>query len=232
MQYILRIRLLRGERVREFILSPEQETAYLAACPDLLRDVATMLIDTGLRLSEALTLEWGDVQLEPPSGATYGFLTVRAGNSKSSRSRNVPLTPRVGDMLRQRGPAETGYVFARVDGSPYAATHLDQVHARVREALKLPVDFVLHSHRHGFGTLLGATGAGPYEIMKLMGHATISISQRYVHPSPEGLELAFGRMIGAKSPQESHNSESASESGLQVVANKSPGGEIRQTQRT
>jgi hypothetical protein len=53
--------------------------------------------------------------------------------------------------------------------------------------------------------------------MKLMGHATITISQRYVHPSPEGLELAFGRMIGAKSPQGPHNSESASENGLQLI---------------
>jgi len=216
-QRIPRIRLLRGERVREFILSPEQEATYLAACPDLLRDVATLLIDTGLRLSEALTLEWGDVQLQPPAGATYGFLTVRAGNSKSSRARNVQLSPQVVDMLRRRGPAETGYVFSYADGRPYAATHIDQVHARVRAALGLPVDFVLHSHRHGFGTRLGESGAGVYEIMKLMGDATITISQRYVHPSPEGLELAFGRMIGAKSPQGPHNSESASENGLQLI---------------
>jgi integrase len=212
-QRIPRIRLLRGERSREFILSSEQETAYLAACPELLRDVATLLIDSGLRLSEALTLEWGDVQLQPPSGAAYGFLTVRAGNSKSSRARNVPLSPRVADVLRRREPAEPGYVFSHLDGSPYAATHLDQVHARVRAALELPIDFVLHSHRHGFGSRLGATGAGAFDIMTLMGHSTIAISQRYVHPSPEGLELAFGRMIGAMSPQESHNPESASGNG-------------------
>jgi hypothetical protein len=32
--------------------------------------------------------------------------------------------------------------------------------------------------------------------MKLMGHSSVTVSQRYVYPSPEALELAFGRMIG------------------------------------
>jgi hypothetical protein len=30
--------------------------------------------------------------------------------------------------------------------------------------------------------------------MKLMGHSTVVVSQRYVHPSPEGMERAFERM--------------------------------------
>jgi hypothetical protein len=31
--------------------------------------------------------------------------------------------------------------------------------------------------------------------MRLMGHSNVTVSQRYVHPSPEAVELAFGRMI-------------------------------------
>jgi len=30
--------------------------------------------------------------------------------------------------------------------------------------------------------------------MKLMGHSTVTVSQRYIHPSPEAIELAVGRM--------------------------------------
>jgi hypothetical protein len=51
--------------------------------------------------------------------------------------------------------------------------------------LKLPTDFVPHSLRHTFGTRLGESGADAFTIMKLMGHSTITVSQRYVHPSPE-----------------------------------------------
>ena len=55
-------------------------------------------------------------------------------------------------------------------------------------------EFVLHSLRHTFGTRLGEAGADAFTIMKLMGHSTITVSQRYVHPSPESVELAFERL--------------------------------------
>jgi hypothetical protein len=37
----------------------------------------------------------------------------------------------------------------------------------------------------------GETGAEAYTICKLMGHSNILISQRYVHPTPERVEMAF-----------------------------------------
>ena len=39
----------------------------------------------------------------------------------------------------------------------------------------------------------GEAGADSFMIMRLMGHSTVTVSQRYVHPSPEGVELAFER---------------------------------------
>jgi site-specific recombinase XerD len=64
----------------------------------------------------------------------------------------------------------------------------------VRTLLKMPSDFVLHSLRHSFGTRLGESGADAFTIMRLMGHSTVTVSQRYVHPSPEAVELAYERM--------------------------------------
>ena len=52
-----RIRLLAGERSREFVLSFEQETKYLAKAEQPLQDVAALLLDTGLRVGEALQLQ-------------------------------------------------------------------------------------------------------------------------------------------------------------------------------
>lgn len=54
-------------------------------------------------------------------------------------------------------------------------------HVRVRELLKLPSDFVLHSLRHTYGPRLGEAGADAFTIMRLMGHCTVTVSQRYVH---------------------------------------------------
>jgi site-specific recombinase XerD len=49
-----RIRLLRGERNREFVLSQKLEPVYLGATPEPLKDVALLMIDTGVRVGEAV----------------------------------------------------------------------------------------------------------------------------------------------------------------------------------
>jgi integrase len=138
--------------------------------------------------------EWPQVKLEPAQGARFGYLTVLSGKAKSRRSRNLPLSERVVGVLKTWGPRERGYVFRREDGTPFPDSHLDQQHAHVRKLLKLPSDFVLHSLRHSFGTRLGESGADAFTIMRLMGHSTVTVSQRYVHPSPEAVELAFARL--------------------------------------
>jgi integrase len=189
-----RIRLLRGEVQREFVLSHEFEPIYLCALGAELYDIAVLLIDTGLRMKECLTLEWQAVHIEPIGAAAYGYLVVRSANSKNSKSRNVPLTARVVAMLKGRQPAKEGLVFRKPDGSALSQTWLNQQHAAVRELLNAPADFVPHSLRHTFGTRLGESGADAFTIMKLMGHSTITVSQRYVHPSPETVERAFGRL--------------------------------------
>jgi integrase len=53
-----RIRLLRGERNREFALSHWQESTYLEAAPQPLKDVAILILETGVRPGEAVHLKW------------------------------------------------------------------------------------------------------------------------------------------------------------------------------
>jgi integrase len=189
-----RIRLLRGERNREFVLGHKEERAYLNALKQPLRDIAVVLLDTGLRIGEVLSLEWRRVHLEPAKDAKYGYLTVSAKNAKNSKARNVPLTHLAAETLRRQLSEDSGYVFSRPDGSQLYQTWLNQQHSAVREALKLPNDFVLHSLRHTFGTRLGEAGADAFTIMRLMGHSSVAVSQRYVHPSPESMEAAVSRL--------------------------------------
>ena len=76
-------------------------------------------------------------------------------------------------------------------GRPYSPTHLDHQHKRVRDRLELSGEFVIHSLRHTFGTRLGESGADAFTIMKLMGHSSIVVSQRYVHPSTDAMQRAI-----------------------------------------
>ncbi len=56
-----RVQMLRGERHRERVITPEEEARYLAAAPALLCDVASVLVDTGMRPEECFRLRWESV---------------------------------------------------------------------------------------------------------------------------------------------------------------------------
>jgi integrase len=189
-----RIRLLSGEEAREFVLSYAQEKLYLEMAPVLLHDMGILMLDTGLRVGEAITLEWPEVHLTPAPDASLGYLKVRARHSKNSKPRNIPLTERAVAVLESRGPAKAGYVFHRDDGRPVYQTWLNQQHSDLRIRLKMPAEFVPHSFRHTYGTRLGESGADAFTIMRLMGHSSITVSQKYVHPSPETMERAVVRL--------------------------------------
>jgi integrase len=190
-----RIRLLRGERNREFVLSHRLERAYLATTPQPLRDVAILMLETAVRPGEAVKLRWSDVYLQPALHAELGYIAIRGGKSRNAK-RNLSLTARAAEMLRARkADAKSAWVFpGDSPGAPFLTSSLDHQHSEVRTALELPDDFVVHSLRHTMLTRLGEAGADAFTIMRIAGHSSVSVSQRYVHPTPEGLERAFERL--------------------------------------
>jgi integrase len=60
--------------------------------------------------------------------------------------------------------------------------------------MNLPWDAVLHSTRHTALTDLGAAGADAFTIQAVAGHASVTTSQRYVHPVSETLSRAFEKL--------------------------------------
>jgi integrase len=196
MDRVPRIRLLRGERNREFVLSHKLQPAYLEAAPQPLKDVAILILESGVRPGEAANLQWSDVHLLPAVHAKFGYITIRKGKSKNAK-RNLSLTATAAEMLSARkDAANSDWVFpGDSPEAPILGTSLDHQHKIVREALKLAqTDFVIHSLRHSMLTRLGESGADAFTIMRIAGHSSVTTSQRYVHPTPEGLERAFERL--------------------------------------
>jgi len=52
-------------------------------------------------------------------------------------------------------------------------TSLDHLHGKVRESLKMPADFVVHSLVHTMLTRLGMLGVDAFTIMKIAGHSAL-----------------------------------------------------------
>ena len=202
-QHVPRIKLLRGEKERSFVLSFTDEQTYLEMAPQPLRDAAILMLDTGLRVGEVVRLQWNDIHIQPVGAAAFGYLAVKDGKSKNAK-RTVPLTARVRTMLEERREREpfSLWVFAGDSAdAPILVTSLDHLHAKVtrpvvkgKRVYRFSKEFVLHSLRHTMLTRLGGAGADAFTIMKIAGHSSVTVSQRYVHPTPEAVERAFQRL--------------------------------------
>lgn len=206
-----RIRLLTGERTRDFVLQRKDEQRYLDVCLQPLKDVALLILDTGLRVGEALALTWGDVTLSPAAGKKFGFVQIRKGKTNNAK-RAVSLTPRATQMLtRRKAEAVNEWVFPGESlewaFKPDSLTHQ---HVKARVKLGLSDGFVLHSLRHTMLTRMGEAGADAFTIMRIAGHSSITVSQRYVHPSDDAMELAFEKLGIIRAQQEKASVENGS----------------------
>jgi integrase len=138
-----------------------------------------------------------------------GSLLVTRGKTESAR-RVIPMTPRVRSILHSRwntfSNPEEGWVWP----APTRSGHMEpssirKQHSRVfrglsKQALEKnekPVrPFVLYSLRHTFLTRLGQSGCDIWTLARIAGHASISISSRYVHPCQDMVLDAISRLGG------------------------------------
>ena len=130
-----------------------------------------LLMLTGCRCSEVLTLRWEDVALERNE--------VRLRDSKTG-PRVVPLSPAAARVLAGvPRPAGNPWVIAgREPGT--RLTHLAYYWYRVRERAGLD-DVRLHDLRHSFASRALALGEPLPMIGKLLGHSKIQTTARYAH---------------------------------------------------
>src|SRR5579859_4266012 len=73
-----KISLAKGERQRERVLTDSEVSIYLDACSEAWRDAATVMLGTGLRPSEVLSLRWERIHLN----RTGGLLQITEGKSR------------------------------------------------------------------------------------------------------------------------------------------------------
>jgi integrase len=203
------IRLLPGEKGHERVLTHKEEDAYLNAAPILLRQFASIILDAGMRPEEVCRMRYEHLHLEPVNGSRFGYLHNPSGKTKWAK-RNLSLTARVHGLLEMRweaaGKPKDGWVFpGSTDDGFLSYSTIDSQHSRTIAKLNVagsngekpqnPITpFRLYDLRHTFLTRLGEAGADPFTIQKIAGHASILISQRYVHPTPERLEDAFAKL--------------------------------------
>ncbi len=173
----VKVRLLRGENRRERVLTREEETKYLAAAPPLLKDVATLLFDLGLRPEECYRLTRDNFRDD-------SFVYIHEGKGSGSR-RKIACSERAKAILERR-LKKSRMVFP----APTKAGHINSssLKKQHRRALKESgVDsFVLYDIRHTAITRWSKK-TDPFTLRRVAGHTDLRTTERYVHVDDERL---------------------------------------------
>jgi integrase/recombinase XerC len=181
---------LRGEDTPEQLLDAVNRTDERQRHPWPERDLAVLALAlcAGLRLAELLSLR-------------VGSLTGRAGErrvevaGKGGRPRTVPVEPELDAVVVRyldsrrvkfgdRSVAGAAVLFVDRNGAPLQRGGLQYLvqscYRRAGIADRVPRGAQLHALRHTFATRLAEDGANASEIMRLLGHTSLTTSQGYI----------------------------------------------------
>ncbi len=140
-----------------------------------------------MRISEALALQLGDVELGPRSGRVL----IRPG--KGSKARATPLSAEARAALRAdldvRPAVSHERIFVSRSGRPLLACGAQRLisGAAQRAGIKTPV--TPHTLRHTFATRFLEQHAGDLRTLQdLLGHASLTTTGCYLHPSAQRVQ--------------------------------------------
>lgn len=163
--------------------SDQEQPAWIAA-----RDhaIAMLLYGCGLRISEALALTVGDLAADATSLRILG---------KGDKERQVPLLSIVRDAITSylaespyhSGVAASFPIFVGLRGKKLQAAIFSRTLQRIRREMGLPESLTPHALRHGFATHLLSRGAELRDIQELLGHVSLSTTQRYTRVDADRL---------------------------------------------
>ncbi|MGV6801585.1 MAG: tyrosine recombinase XerC [bacterium] len=164
------------------------------------RDVALIILlyGAGLRISEALALDWD----QAPFGDT---LTI---TGKGGKTRLVPVLPQINKAISEYKKALLAFgktthhpdgwtgggpppLFYSKTGKRLSARAVQRLLQQLRGALGLPATTTPHALRHSFATQLLANGGDLRAIQELLGHSSLAATQRYTAVDSEALRHTY-----------------------------------------
>ncbi len=178
---------MRSNELNFHVLTTEEERRYLMACPQPLQDVATIILETGMRPKEVYELKRQRVHLDK------GFLQV-VGAKTEAGNRKVWLSSRAAAVLRSRLERFTGDNLFPKGGIDHAdPTH--ELNDQHRTAIKnLGVSFRIYDCRHTLATRLLEDGIDLITLAAILGHSKLDQLKRYAHPSESRKSEAIRHM--------------------------------------
>ena len=170
-------------------LSDDEEMLLLLHCPDWLRDIVIVGLDSGLRPGNLVGLQCSWVQL----GQTHLHIPRELTKTKKL-SLTIPFTTRAADLIhRYLERAHSAHLFVSTAGQPYTCSEVNR--ALQRAAVKAGLrDICLYTLRHSFISRLVQAGVSLPEVATLAGHRDIRMTMRYAHLAPQYLRNSIAAL--------------------------------------
>lgn len=157
-----------NERVRW--LAPEEEAKLLSLLPQDTSAFCEILLHTGMRRGELLTLTKENVD------GDY----IRLWKTKTGKPRSVPMSARAKELVNQYVPFNLNISKINKDWNK----------AKKYMGLEHDADFVLHTLRHTTATRMLQRTGNIAIVQRMLGHAKIQTTMRYAHISDDQLLAA------------------------------------------
>jgi integrase len=178
-----KIKKLKEPPGKERILTPDEMKRLLDKASEELRPALIIALNTGMRKTEILSLRWKDIDF------FKGFIHV--ADSKSGRSRDIPMNGLTFEMLR--GTDRSGeFVFTNHETKTHVLDVKTGFNGACRRAGIKGVRF--HDLRHTAASRMVEAGIDLVTVKEIMGHASIQMTMRYAHPTPERKRLAVEKL--------------------------------------
>lgn len=146
-------------------------------------NIIELLLLTGMRVGECLSLKWKNVDLE------NRLLRISADDSKSKRPRAIPLSAGASKLISRLDTKDKyDYLFIN-PRTKKPLTTINKEWARIRKAAGLE-DVRCHDLRHSYSSYVVQSGYSLLSVSKLLGHKDVKVSARYAHLSAAALEEA------------------------------------------
>src|SRR5438552_13651660 len=179
------MKFLRENNARARYLSLEECQRLIASCfAPHIRALVSVALHSGMRLGEILNLHWRDLDF------ASGFILVR--DSKNGESRHVPMDATLFALFRAY-PHRLGtdLVFSSPAGGHIVDVRTGFLNSCKRAGL---IDLHFHDLRHTFASQFVMSGGDLYILKEILGHKSITMTQRYAHLSPTYKSKAIDRM--------------------------------------
>jgi len=167
----------------------EDEIARLTSqCSPRLRDITTVLLNTGLRWGELQNLEWNDIDWNEK----MIHIRVKERWSPKGDERRIPMNEPVQETLRNL-PRRSNWVFTTSTGNHVRQQGTWTAFKKACQRAGLE-NVTLHTLRHTFASHLVMAGVDLATVSKLLGHKDISTTMIYSHLSPDHLKQAVEKL--------------------------------------